>query len=332
MYKFAFLDPRASNDQIFSQAQGVMGIEVTISSLADRCGLGNIDPQHGCHREIYDNGGFIEAAHSSCLVDETAIEFAVKMRKPPERGWVPTMFPPKESTLVTIRPDLDSVGSMAVINLRAKDVSLEPAMGRIALVAIADKFARGGWPGPKALPTKNKPWDELIASVESSRMLAVIAAAVADFKVPLADRVATMERWLLTGEEPAQYHDQVEGERLDMIAALESGAIKYGVCSGGKIAVVESVHRAATSVGYSLAPVVVAFNPSFKSGLGEPYRKFTVCVFEAKFADIKSALAELATLESGWGGSPTIGGSPQGTGSFLTTDQVVEVVARHLLY
>ncbi|MEK7493808.1 MAG: hypothetical protein AAB630_01490 [Patescibacteria group bacterium] len=203
-------------------------------------------------------------------------------------------------------------------------------MERINMVAIADKFARGGYSGPKPLPTRDNPWDESSATAESSRPLAAIAAAIMDFKVPLADRVATMEKWLLTGEEPKQYRDSVEKERLDMITALEGGAIKHETRSGGKIAVVESTHRATTSVGYSRAPVVVALNPDFRLGAGEPHRKFTVCAFEEKFADIKSALAELATLEAGWGGSPTIGGSPQGVSSALTIDQVVEVVAKHL--
>ena len=153
-----------------------------------------------------------------------------------------------------------------------------------------------------------------------------------DFRVPLADRVATMEEWLFTGNEPEQYRASVEKERLDMITALETGQIKSEIRSGGRIAVVVSAHRAAISVGYSLAPVVIACNPTFKLGGGEAHVKFTVCAFEAgKFADIKSALAELATLEAGWGGSPTIGGSPQGVSSTLTIDEVVGVIEKHLL-
>jgi hypothetical protein len=305
MYQFATLDLRnipaatEANDKLF--ANPVYGIEVTVPALAKRCTF-NLDPQH--------TGGDANRA---------AIEDALMAELPTEG-----------STLATVRADLDAVGSMAVFNLRAKGESLEPAMERIALVAAADKFARGGYPGPKPLPTRDNPWDESSATAESSRQLAAIAAAVMDFKVPLVDRVATMEKWLLTGEEPEQYRASVEKERLDMITALETGQIKHETRSGGKIAVVESTHRAATSVGYSLAPVVVALNPSFKQGPGEPYRKFTICAFEAKFADIKSALTELATLEAGWGGSPTIGGSPQGVSSRLTIDEVVAVVEKHL--
>jgi len=305
MYQFATIDPRntqaaaEANDKMF--AKSVYGIEVTVPALAKRC-IGNLDPQH--------SGGD---------VNRSAIEDALTAELPAEG-----------TTLATVRADLDAVGSMAIFNLRAQGESLESAMERIGKVANSDKFARGGYTGPKPLPTRDTPWNEETATAESSCELAAIAAAVMDFKVPLADRVATMERWLLTGEEPKQYRDSVEKERLDMINALETGQIKYETRSGGKIAVVESTHRAATSVGYSLAPVVVALNPSFKQGPGDPYKKFTICAFEAKFVDIKSALAELATLEAGWGGSPTIGGSPQGVSSKLTTEQVVAVVEKHL--
>lgn len=343
MYNYAVLDPRPipaaseANEKIFTRDCGicshssgqldgetcrncagtgkvavpVYGIEVTVPALAKRC-VYNLDPQH--------TGGDVNRA---------AIEDAVT-----------TDLPAEGSTLATVRADLDAVGSIAIFSLRASGKLAEIYEDqngqygfdcRVIAVATADKFARGGYTGPKPLPTRDHPWDESSATAESSRPLAAIGAAVMDFKVSLADRVATMEKWLLTGEEPKQYRDSVEKERLDMITALESGAIKHETRADGRIAVVESTHRAATSVGYSLAPVVIARNPAFKLGGGEAHVKFTVCVFEAgKFADIKSALAELATLEAGWGGSPVIGGSPQGVSSALTIDQVVEVVTKHL--
>ena len=316
-YKFAVLDPRnlpsaqAANDAIFASGP-VLGIEVTVPALAARCSLGNIDPQH--------TGG---------NAGRSAIEVVIGIEMPAE--W---------TTLATVRPDLDSVGAMSVIGIRHHllessggccDMPTFFCQEQVKMVAKADKFAWGGYPGPRPLPTADNPWPEESASAESSRPLAAINAAVADFKVPFAERVATMEKWLLTGEEPARYREQVEKERDEMVGALESGAIKHLTTADDKIAVVESTHRAATMVGYSLAPVVVALNPSFKLGVGEPHRKFTVCAFEAaRFADIKAALAELAGLEPGWGGSPTIGGSPQGVSSTLTVEQVVEVVARHL--
>src|SRR3989338_2334855 len=228
-YNYALLDPRnipaaaEANDKVF--ANPVYGIEVTVPALAKRC-IFNLDPQH--------SGGDANRA---------AIEDALTAELPTEG-----------STLATVRADLDAVGSMAIFNLRAKGESLDPAMERINMVATSDKFARGGYTGPKPLPTRDNPWNEETATAESSRPLAAIAVAVMDFRVPLADRVVTMERWLLTGEEPEQYRVHVEKERLDMITALEMGQIKHETRSGGKIAVVESTHRAATSVGYSIAP------------------------------------------------------------------------------
>lgn len=281
----------------------VLGIEVTVPALAARCNLGNIDPQHGV-------GG---------TVDTAAIEVAVAHQLPPENA-----------VLVTVRPDLDSVGAMAVMAIRARGESLEPAMDRIRRVADSDKFAKGGWPGVRELPSANNLWPEAVASIESSSQLAAIAAAVADFKVALAERVAIMEKWLLTGEEPSSYRIKVDAERTEMVRALDAGEIQHQVVCNGRVAVVESAHRAATMVGYALAPVVVAVNPSFRLGGGESHRKITICAFTAQYADIKSALVELGKLEAGWGGSPTIGGSPQGVSTNLSTDQVVEVVARYL--
>ncbi len=337
--KFGVLDPRpipvAESANSALLGPNTIGIEVTIPTLATRCGRGNIDPQHTGGDETKTAIEIACEQVESCFEGRPCCGGGWDSYYCPEcdGGQQPSYSPERrwsDAVLVTVRPDLDSVGAMAVYSLAVQGKSLAPAMKRIQMVATADKFARGGYPGPKPLPTRDNPWDESSATAESSRPLAAIAAAVMDFKVPLADRVVTMEKWLLTGDEPAQYRPQVEKERLDMITAMEAGQIKSETRSDGRIAVVESTHRAATSVGYSLAPVVVALNPSFKQGPSEPYKKFTICAFEAKFADIKSALAELETLEAGWGGSPTIGGSPQGVSSVLTIDQVVEVVAKYL--
>ena len=336
MYTFAILNPRnipaaiEANDKLFTKP--VYGIEVTVPALAKRC-IGNLDPQH--------SGGDANRA---------AIEDAMTAELPAEG-----------TILATVRADLDAVGAMCILNLQAEGKSLKPAMGRINLIAVSDKFARGGWPGPKPLPTRDNPWNEETATAESSRPLAAIAAAVMDFRVSLAERVYTMLQWLFNGEEPEQYRAEVVRARVEMVLALEGGKISSKMvasrcgntgkvrrssfycehCGGDAnpsylcwdsplIVVVESTYRAATTVGYHLAPVVVALNPEFRFQGGESHRKFTVCQFTADYVDLRSALVELAELEPGWGGSPPIGGSPQGVSSALTTDQVVEVVIRHL--
>lgn len=307
-------NPKFAADNDAALGERTFGIEVTEKALAERCGLGNIDPQHG--------GGNAHLA---------AIDVAMTCPLPPEGA-----------TLATIRPDLDALGAMAVLSLRAKGVLPSDGQGplpepseadaragnasfaeRVRLVSEADRFDRGGWPGPKPLPTRDNPW------AGANRALAAIAACVGDFKIPMAQRVEAMEKWLMTGEEPAASRAQVESERMDLVAALERGDIKTHVV--GRVAVVESGHRAATAVGYALAPVVVAFNRAFRLQGGEPHLKFTVCQFKPGHVDLKKALAELQKLEPGWGGSPVLIGSTQGVASPLEPDTVVEVVARCLL-
>ena len=104
-----------------------LGIEVTDPSLAGMCGRGNIDPQHG---------------PSSTPASPAAIEVCFDCS-----------LPPKGTRLLTIRPDLDSVGGMAVLLLRAQGIKPDAKMrARIARIAEADRFSRGPWPGPRELP------------------------------------------------------------------------------------------------------------------------------------------------------------------------------------
>jgi hypothetical protein len=318
-YTYAVFDPRPqgveTNNAIFaSTPAGVLGIEVTIPALAARCTLGNIDPQH-------TDGNASLAAIEVALTAE---------------------LPPDGATLATVRADMDAFGAMALMTIHAEHVGedqdvavvegtelpswmTDGLLQRVKLVAESDRFDRGGWPGVQPLPTRENLWPE-----GEVRYLAAIGAAVMDFKVPVAERVAWMRHWLETGEEPNGYRARVEKEREDTLAALESGATKTAVHADGRIASVVSSYRAAISIGYRMAPVVVALNPAFSFQGSPAIAKFTICQFTAGYVDLKAA-AELAALETGWGGSPTIIGSPQGVGSTLTLEQVLEIVARHLV-
>lgn len=304
-YGFALLDPRPTplakenNQKIFSNARGgVLGVEMTLPEFAEQCTLGNIDPQH-TDKDI----------HTAAI--DIAVNFPV---------------PPKEATMLTVRPDLDAFGSMAVLSLRQKGVVLTPEIeSRIQNISAADRLANAGWPGPKPLPNKEDVW------WDENESLAAVGRMTADFKVPVPERIRLLEKWLETGEEPRGYKEGAFQEKLLMVEALEKGEIKSQVFEGGKIAFVESVYRSGTSIGYALAPVVVALNPSFSESGGEPYKKYTICQFTPDYVDMVDVLRELNELEGGWGGSPTVIGSPQGIASSLHTGQIVEVITRHLL-
>lgn len=306
-YTYAILDPRPipvaieANDKVFTTGP-VVGIEVTVPALATRC-VANIDPQHS------------EGNH-----ELAAIEVAVT-------GEIPLAG----SVLATVRADLDSIGAMAIFSLRSQCIDITSATDRIGLIATSDKFARGRWQGVKALPTVNHLFDDSTASTETDTRLAPIASAISDFKIAVADRVETLKKWLMTGEEPVGYREKFIAERQALAKAIADGTINAKSVAEGMIAQVISTHRAATSIGYCLAPVVVALNPTFSFQGSPAHAKFTICQFTPGYVDLKAVLAELTELEAGWGGSPTIGGSPQGVSSTLTIEQVVEAVAKHLL-
>lgn len=308
MYGYALLDPRPTpgaaehNDRILGDGSTVLGIEVTVPELAARCGLGNIDPQHlGGHARV------------------AAIEAAFH-RTPPTAG----------TTLVTVRPDADSVGAMALLTYRGEnplppvrgdgftvqvDVRPEKLRVRVRMIADADKEAARPWPGPRppAAP------EELVSEV------GVAQAAVMNHTIPFTQRVQLMMDWLtggdFTGREEirARLAEEARTAWADCVPTVRDG-----------VAVVVGTHRLATSLGYRLAPVVVATNPAFRFAGGEPHRKHTVCRWNSSVPmDWDGLLAELRSREPGWGGSTSIAGSPQGVGSSLTTDVVAALVAKH---
>jgi hypothetical protein len=307
------LDPRptdaaqATNETVFASGD-VSGVEVTIPALASQCKT-NIDPQHT------DGNADLAAIEEALTCDLT------------QAG----------TNLATVRADVDSIGAIAVINLRLRGQDLSEAQSRIQAIADADKFARGEWPGQQPLPSRENPWPAQNAAANDSRELAAISAAISDFKAPMDQRVALMEEWLLTGKEPSDYFSKVEADRMDMITALDDGRINATTTPDGKIAIVESTHQAATLVGYSLAPVVVAFNPEFSVRGGEPHAKFTVCQYQSGFVDMNAVTTELNALDtattekSTWGGQPNIKGSPQGIASSLDIPTVVGVVRKNLV-
>lgn len=315
-YKFAVLIPpfisgaAERNEAIFTSGN-VLGIEVTIPVFVGRCYLGNIDPQH--------SGGDISVA---------SIEAAV--------GW---SLPVDGATLFTVRADLDSVGAMAVLRARAEGINLAPAIERIRIVGDTDRFGTAKWPGVAPLPSLEDRWPSLIGSLDSGRPTAVMQVVCLDARVPMERRVELVLHWLLTGEEPDEYVDRVEASRNEMIRALTSGEIRVNLAAEGRIAVVESRHLAALLVGYCHAPVVVAVNDQFRVGGSEPHKKITVCQYgaggeidlKAVFAALNMAEFNEARPKSGWGGSPTIGGSAQGVSTTLDLQQVVEVVKANLL-
>ena len=296
--------PRSAQDHLNNDAllgPRTLGIEVTIPDFAARCGLGNIDPQH-------DGGDDPRAAIEVCL------DYPL-----PRTG----------ATLVTIRPDIDALGGMALLLLRADGQALPGAgRARVQMVAAQDRFARGAWPGVRPLP---QTWEEFLELQEGGAELAGLAACVADHRAPVADRIRQCAAWLMEGAEPGEYGEAVTTRARALCTALQDGAIQVRAACDGRAAIAEGVAEGAIRLGYCRAPVLIGLHPRFRFAGGEPHRKFTICQHEAGYLDLPAVVAELNRMEPGWGGSRTIVGSPQGSSSILSIEEVTAVVARHLL-
>jgi hypothetical protein len=325
------LDPRPTefDDQIAKiqaakdAGKITIGLEVTIPDFAAQLDF-NIDPQH--------SGG---DSNTSCIeaVACGALGYALV------KG--------DEFAFFTVRPDLDSFGAYVVAQwlLQCRESLLDDcsdrihpsAFDRIEMVHKADCFQNAGTWQPR----------ELFSEGYETSELAAIARCVSDFKMTVEDRVAAMEKWLEYGINPDGYAEAYERDRASVRQALESGDTEANVYAcdfetatqwtlvdsvniGGNdrtgFCYVYSTLRAATSIGYSKAPVVVAFNPEFPDrNLGQ-VAKFTICQYAPGYVDLKEVFSRLNDLEPGWGGSPTIGGSPQGVSSTLDPVLVCRVV------
>jgi hypothetical protein len=294
----------------------VFGIEVTDPVLARACAAGNVDPQHLGGRS-----------------DLSAIQAITALLS-------------GEAGAATISPDLDSMGSLAVlaiaIDIIAQDGTLEgPVLERIGLIGNADRFEKGEWSGIRPLPTMTDPWSDIGTAAEM-HALAAMAFVVRDPKLSLDERVTLIKRWLATGEEPQAYRNQATAERYALIKSLESHKTSITTMESDhyRIATIISPYFS-IGLGYHRAPVVVALNPAFRFRGGEPYPKMTIAQFTDHYVDLQAVFAELNVLEAAargipleslknrWNGSPTIGGSPQGEATVLSAEQVAEVVARH---
>lgn len=309
-YRYGLLDPRLTNlaakhnASMFTK-RPIWGVEVTVPDLANSLDY-NIDPQH-------TDGDVTTAAIEQALSGP---------------------LPPDGTTLVTVRPDLDSVGSMAVFALRAYGHRFNATeLGKIHIIAISDKFQKGPWPGPRPLPNDQQLSDDYVSSVEDNSYLAAIAAAIDDDAQTLRCRVDWLQQWIQDGSEPPGYRDAWVEQRQQLVRALTQGGIRPYVVKAGlqDVAVVESSYRAPTSLGYHLAPVVISRNVNHYFRQDGPLVKYTVSQWpDRHYVDLPAVLTDLSKLEPGWGGSPTIGGSPQGQSSRLDIEDVLDAIAAHV--
>ena len=298
---YEFIDLGAAGGEAAASGPPILGVEVTDPALEALCALGNIDPQH--------RPGAGPGRPCAALA---------ALSHP---------LPPPGTRIATLRPDLDSVSAMAVLAMRARGAAIRAdTLERLRRVDRVDGFRMGAWPGPRPLPESA----EDILADGGGADLGAAAAAAADRRRGLAERVALVEGWLREGVPPEAYAEAAEERARRLADSLRRGETRVAPTAFPEIATVVSPAPGALMLGYRLAPVVVALAPAFRFANGAQGRKFTVARYAPGHADLDAAAAELARREPGWGGQAGIKGSPQDRGSRLTLDAVVAIVGAAL--
>jgi hypothetical protein len=298
-YRYACLRPtRAPDSESWNApilADNCFGIEVTEPELVLRCRFGNLDPQH--------LGG---TPHVSAV--EAALELAL---------------PPVGAILVTIRPDADAYGAMAVLTLRRRAQALSrAAMARVALIGKTDRFDRGAWAGPRTLPKDASEIDEVGAGPQQ---IGALHAGLACEETSIEEGIQQTAEWILTGHVTAVWVERANHAAQTLFAAGSSGTIVLHRSTHPSIAVVEGFAPGALRLGYRLAPVIIAEAPSHASG-GPPRRKLTIAQYDPSWVDLRGVARALSTEEAGWGGTDTIIGSPQGSAARTPVEQCISIL------
>jgi len=255
----------------------IIGLEMTEPSLAELCDR-NIDPQHTDKR-----------ADQSCAKE-------IAEHAPAQLGWFKSKDLDK-IVFVTNRVDVDSVAAFVLADryLKGEKISLNDS---VEAINTHDTHLGDAWYGPKSIEEAFDPENKTGA----------LAASIQVFRVT-PKNIDDVAGFIDTGIVEDSVMDNFRKSQQMIVDKVKSGEIKTEVVGG--VAYVESTDRAATNVGYSMAPVVVAVNPVMRAPDGHTCRKVSICQHEAGYVDLKAVAAELASKEAGWGGSPTFIGSPQ---------------------
>ena len=199
-----------------------VGVEVTTPEVAALLAV-NVDGQHGlgrCSYEALQLSMWLQGTMRAHPAQDAAIAIATHILVPAQfrRAMPPEWLDPSLGpatpfddwrVFVTTRPDLDSIGAMAVLVIRS--LGFWPQLGsgaedavrdRVRAIAEADAFTPSAEWAPSPLPTEENPWPRA-GSVDSAADLAhlgmICSPRRGDVTLPLAERVAVIACWLLFG-------------------------------------------------------------------------------------------------------------------------------------
>lgn len=296
--KFSIIPAYSINDEVLASidAKNTLGIEVTIPKLANKCGLGNID-----HHRKGDDSDTPSACEQALTWDYV------------------------DSHVIGVLADADTLTAMAVLWSRVFNVE-----------AAACHYSQNGYYPDKTGYELDKELVYKIGLIDrkgpasclkelEDLRVQYIRAIAAQKNIPLNDQVYNIMLVICGKELTEKDLKLIEAEDLKLIEAEKASK----VTKINDFVIVESSHFMATQVGYKYGDILICINKDFPKDFKDiskgTYRKITICKRD-EYVPYNINFSKLNSLENGWGGRPTIGGSPQGIDSILTINQILECI------
>lgn len=263
----------------------IIGIEVTDIEIDQYCSI-SIDPQHSTFNT--DN-------------KITAIEYIFNHID----YILDILKTSKKVCMLTVKPDSDSLGAMALLTLFLKDsFKLDGDMIlRLKAIAKSDRHGRINW--------KNKKEDYF--QFENYNIYGLpcgLSYMTSDKTLSCQQKVDRIIEYLLTGEfKDIEKYNGIVNKNF----RKASKSIKINIIVPDKLCIVESKYRGAVAFGYRYTPCVIAKNKYYTFGNDDTKifgKKMTIAQYENKYMDMITLLSQINELEPGWGGSAEIIGSP----------------------
>ena len=274
----------------------LIGLEVTIPEISNKLTI-NIDPQHTWNSK--DGITCIEKFRS----------FLPNIHK----------MNGKELHVFFLKPDLDSISAAAILDIYLDNplwILQEDISERICAIAEYDRHGRS----PSGRGFYN-----------STRIPRGLFMYVSGWKNSIYDKISLTRNWILDGT----FKDINKFNRIaDKKFKQSLFNSKTEIIIPKKLVFIRSSSRGACGIGYRYAPVTIALNPSYRFGIDESRiygKKWVIAQQSDGFVDMRGVLEELSKLEPGWGGSPSIIGSPQDRPSKILKDNVVDIVEQKML-
>jgi hypothetical protein len=284
----------------------IIGIEITRKEFKKYCDI-LIDPQHNMNRNI---------------TKLTSVEYIYNNYQ----DLIDKMKNYKKVMMVTVKTDIDSIASMALLTMTNDDTFKLDGDIVLRLIAIAksDKHGRENW--------KNRKNDNF--NFDNYNIYGLpygVQYMCSDYKLKTVTKVKKIIEYLKTGSfDDLTKYNLLVGKNLKKSIKDTTSEIIIPE----KLSFVTSRYRGATSKGYQDSPVVIAQNPLFSFGKGNTKlkgTKYTIAQYDEGYVNLNNVLNDILELEEDWGGSSVIIGSPQDKPSKLKKNQLIKIVKNHII-